>query len=272
MPPTSEQINRENPSWVFTYHEIHESSSRYLYRVTKPQFTEHLAFLCGLKGDRGPTCVPEITFDDGHSSNYSEAFPILEEFGIKATFFVVAGRVGRDREFMTWQQARELVAAGHQVQSHGWMHRLLTLCNAEDLHEELVASKRELEDRLGANVLSLSAPGGRWNSKVVTACAKAGYTRLFHSNPWTPARFDDGVHTRGRYMVTGRMRRAELANFLRISPSRAHYQRTKYMLKEQIRIVLGDRFYHSLWIRLAGWNSNDGIQLDVHQSKDRGDM
>ena len=32
-----------------------------------------------------------LTFDDGLIDNYDNAFPILKEFGFKATFFIIAG-------------------------------------------------------------------------------------------------------------------------------------------------------------------------------------
>jgi hypothetical protein len=48
-----------------------------------------------LRGERsleGP-CF-HLSFDDGFDNNYRNAFPILEEFGIKATFFVPSRLVG----------------------------------------------------------------------------------------------------------------------------------------------------------------------------------
>src|SRR2546428_7257687 len=55
--------------------------------------------LCDLKGaltstptDANLACV---TFDDGIRDNYECALPILEAFGIKGTFFVVSGLLGK---------------------------------------------------------------------------------------------------------------------------------------------------------------------------------
>jgi hypothetical protein len=258
---------------VLAYHEIQPDPSKYLYRVTNQKFAEHLKFVRGLAQAAPAEQVPEITFDDGHKSNYEQAFPILEEHGVRATFFVVAGRIGTDGELMTWEQACALVKAGHRVQSHGWAHRSLTTCSENDLRLELESSKSEIENRLGVEVDAISAPGGRWNNKVVEACANAGYKQFFHSNPWLPENTQMGIQRQGRHMMTSQMGQQELSNFLHMSRNRVFLQRVKYRVKEQVRVTLGDSLYHKLWIRLAGWSSEDGIEVDVSEpGKGEGDM
>src|SRR5207247_11207362 len=50
-----------------------------------------------------------FTFDDGHASNYTEAFPALMELDLRATFFVVPTLVGTSGH-VAWSQLREMVA------------------------------------------------------------------------------------------------------------------------------------------------------------------
>ena len=63
-----------------------------------------------------------LTFDDGHVSNHDVALPILVEHWLKATFFIVAGRIGKG-ETMGWKQLRTLHAAGMEIGSHTMTHR-----------------------------------------------------------------------------------------------------------------------------------------------------
>jgi len=124
-------------------------------------------------------------------------------------------------------------------------------------------SKHELEDRLGGEVVAISAPGGRWDGRVVEACARAGYKYLFHSNPWVPAESRQGLHLQGRHMVTGRMGPKDLQRLVQVGGLRRLYFRCRYGAKEQVRVLLGDRLYHKFWSWVANPNPEEGMELDV---------
>jgi peptidoglycan/xylan/chitin deacetylase (PgdA/CDA1 family) len=253
-------------SCVFTYHEILPADSKYLYRVTNTSFEEHMAFISSMLKESLFASTLQISFDDGHRSNYENAFPILERFGVKATFFILAGCVGTSANYISWQQAREMVSAGHQVASHGWSHRILTQCNASELDHEIADSKREIESRLGIEVDSISAPGGRWNARVSEGCTRAGYRYLFHSNPWVTGRLVKGLVLQGRHMVTGRVGPEELRKLVLMKAARRAANSILYSAKERVRELLGDRLYHKLWCRLANWNPEDGMEVGVDGS------
>ncbi|MFP6685798.1 MAG: polysaccharide deacetylase family protein [Polyangiaceae bacterium] len=53
-----------------------------------------------------------ITFDDGYADNLHHAMPILREFGLPATVFVVAGYVDSERRFWWDVLARRIAANG----------------------------------------------------------------------------------------------------------------------------------------------------------------
>lgn len=262
--PAPSEGQADSSGWVVAYHEILPEESQYSYHVTCGQFEKHLGLFASLaKGGSSRSANPMVTFDDGHRTNYENAFPLLERAGLKATFFALAGSVASNPDFISWSQAREMVSAGHRLQSHGWSHRLLTLCSPEELHDELARSKQELEQRLGMEVTSVSAPGGRWDARVISGCARAGYKTFFHSNPWMPPKSQDGVQIRGRLMITGKMDSAALRAQMEMGGARRLYCRTKYGAKEKARTILGDRLYHRLWCRLSNYSPEDGMEIQM---------
>src|SRR5579875_3784754 len=187
---------------ILTYHEIEAEKSGYRYGLTRRELEEQLKYIAYFQKIAGiHTHSPVITFDDGHLSAYQHALPLLENQGLKAVFFVLVGWTQNRREYMTWRQLREIAELGHTVQSHGWSHRFLTHCSNSELENELLRSKRALEDHLGLSVDSLSVPGGRWDTRVVRACARAGYRFLYTSNPWLRSAKREGIELRGRLTV-----------------------------------------------------------------------
>jgi len=74
-------------------------------------------------GDRG---VPEVffTFDDGpHPDDTPQLLALLDEYGVKATFFVMGRSVSRYPDLV-----RDIVRRGHLLANHTYTHtRLDTL-------------------------------------------------------------------------------------------------------------------------------------------------
>jgi len=153
-----------------------------VYCVARDAFREHLRALseAGLQGRSiggalasGDGTVA-ITFDDGCETDFTEAAPLLRERGFGATFFVIAGQVGR-RGHLGAGQLRALAAAGFEIGSHSLTHRMLTALAPDELDRELAGSRARLEDSVGARVAHLSCPHGRWSRAIAAAAVRAGY-------------------------------------------------------------------------------------------------
>lgn len=123
-----------------------------------------------------------ITFDDGLEDNFTNAYPILKEFGLKAYFFVMPVKI-ETKGYMNQKQLREMVTSGMIIGSHGMTHRILTKLNDTDLNYELSESKSLLEEKLGAKIDYFSVPRGFYDKRIVSMTKKIGYKNIFTSNP-----------------------------------------------------------------------------------------
>ena len=123
-----------------------------------------------------------VTFDDGHVSNHSNAFPLLLEHSAKADFFVNTSVVGQNGH-LSWSHVREMHDHGMSIQSHAHTHRYLSDLSDRELDFELRESKRTIEDRIGSACDYLAPPGGRYDNRVVRLARELGYLGICTSVP-----------------------------------------------------------------------------------------
>jgi peptidoglycan/xylan/chitin deacetylase (PgdA/CDA1 family) len=150
-----------------------------------------------LDGPAGHVVV--ITFDDGFETFFTEAFPVLEAYGVKATIFPIAGFIGRRSEWdalplqqhLSKSQIREISDHGHEIGSHTMTHADLTMLPTDDLERELRDSKAALEDITGKPVVSLSFPFGSWNRRVWETAQSIGYA--FAAGYRSEGRIEKGI-------------------------------------------------------------------------------
>ena len=122
-----------------------------------------------------------ITFDDGYEETASIAGPLLKRFQVPAILFVASAEVGRPG-FITWAQAQALAEAGVSFGSHTMHHSYLPALDPARFPEELVESKRTIEQRIGRPVQFLSYPVGGFTPQVQAAAKDAGYRAACTTN------------------------------------------------------------------------------------------
>jgi peptidoglycan/xylan/chitin deacetylase (PgdA/CDA1 family) len=189
-----------------------------------------------------------VTFDDGHRSQFEIAAPLLHETGVKGLFFITTSLVGNRPTVMAWSELRELLNSRHSIGSHTHTHPMLTACSNSSLEEELTRSKDILEQSLGVEIVSISMPGGRVNARIVTACANAGYQRVYTSRPGENTLAS--AHSPaviGRLMVRRATSDRLLGRFLSGDPRVARRLGIEYLLKTKVRELVGDAFYEWIW-------------------------
>lgn len=108
-----------------------------------------------------------LTFDDGYDDNYYNLFPLLQQYGVKATCFVITGMLG-DEHYMTAQQAREMSDSGLvDIQSHTVDHYELDTLGWDDQEYQLRQSRLDIARITGKLPYVLSYPRGRRNGSTL---------------------------------------------------------------------------------------------------------
>lgn len=108
-----------------------------------------------------------LTFDDGYAGNYTNLFPLLKEFNMKATVFVITGMLG-DENYLTEEQVKEMSDSGLvDIQSHTVDHYELATLSAEDQEYQLGQSQLEIARITKKIPYVISYPSGSYNDTTV---------------------------------------------------------------------------------------------------------
>ena len=112
-----------------------------------------------------------LTFDDGPHYKYTEEIlDILDEYNIKATFFVVGQLAERYPEIIL----REL-EEGHEVASHTWSHPHLSKLSDNSLEEELYATENLLYEIAEYRPTLFRPPEGKYGDNLLRVAGKLDY-------------------------------------------------------------------------------------------------
>ena len=135
-------------------------------QMGSPTVIEHKAYV---------TEIPKVailTFGDGWKSQFTNAKPILDKYGFKASFFVTCTKVGKPTK-MSWQDLITLHDQGHDIESKTMTEPILTNVSADQLNFEVGQSKQCLLNH-GINSTVFATPHGKGsdNATVVNTISK----------------------------------------------------------------------------------------------------
>ena len=125
-----------------------------------------------------------LTFDDGYDDNYTVLYPLLEQYQVKATIFVIGNAMGSEHK-MTREQVYELAASGLvSIQSHTYTHGNLSAMDEETLRQEMERSNAALAAATGQIPYVLCYPEGKY-SHLTMEVAKDYYAFALRMDGWT---------------------------------------------------------------------------------------
>jgi len=86
-----------------------------------------------------------LTFDDGPDPEYTpQILKILEEFKVKACFFVVGSKAEANPEIL-----RQIVLAGHEIGNHGYHHKPVWLLGPVATAKDIIDTDRTIKALTG---------------------------------------------------------------------------------------------------------------------------
>ncbi|MBG9914905.1 polysaccharide deacetylase family protein [Bacillus sonorensis] len=211
---TADWISVKSPARIpiLMYHSISSGNS---LRVPEAEFRGHMKWL---KENGYYTLTPEeaytvltedkmprkksvlITFDDGYTDNYTKAYPILKEYGMKATIFMI-GKSVNGSHHLTAKQMKEMSQNGISIESHTISHVELNGLTPERQLSEMTRSKKQFDAMFGQNTVMLSYPVGRYNETTLKLAKQAGYQMAVTTEPGAASR-KQGMHALHRVRIS----------------------------------------------------------------------
>ncbi len=219
-------INKDAQVSILGYHDFTEGVSSKQMVLNIDKFREQLQMIKDsdlpvigmqdfLAWRRGKKNIPDqcvmITIDDGWKATHTLALPVLKEFGYPFTLFLYKKYVGIGGRSLTYEQVKEIMAAGGVIGSHSVSHQSMLQGDRsdEDYAVWLDVEFKESYDFLMENfaehgtVMKVFAyPYGIYSNQVAEKGKAVGYDLLFTVNQ-QKTNWDSPAAELGRYMAYG---------------------------------------------------------------------
>ena len=113
-----------------------------------------------------------MSFDDGYLDNYTEVFPIIKQYNVKITIFMITNYINGTDYLSDWM-IREMASSGLvSFQSHTASHPNLCYLSQDAMRNEFETSNAVLEGLTGRKVKALCYPTGAYDYNVTSVAGE----------------------------------------------------------------------------------------------------
>jgi peptidoglycan/xylan/chitin deacetylase (PgdA/CDA1 family) len=153
-----------------------EAQLRYLKQAGYEAVTLNDLVLHLTVGKSLPSKPIILTFDDAYRDAYVHAFPLLRRYGFVGTFFLVSAPVDANNpDFLSWDQVKEMHAAGMRFEPHSYDHPDMRSRSFDFVVFQVLAPKEAIEERTGEPCRFFAYPSGRYDQFVIDVLRSAGF-------------------------------------------------------------------------------------------------
>jgi peptidoglycan/xylan/chitin deacetylase (PgdA/CDA1 family) len=119
-----------------------------------------------------------LSFDDGTTSQFLNAVPVLIKYHFTAIFFIMTISLNHTM-YMSNQQVKDLNDKGFVIGCHTWDHHNVTDYKDHDWRIQLEKPKQLLQRITGRPVQYFAYPNGIWNEPSIEQLKNYGYKAAF---------------------------------------------------------------------------------------------
>ena len=120
--------------------------------------------------------VIALTFDDGPGPYTAHLLDVLDQYGAKATFFLIGSKVSSQANVV-----RSIHARGHQLGNHSWSHPELPKLPVDQIAGEIDRTNDAIKQATGVTPAILRPPYGAVNGVVLEQLRLRGMSSILWS-------------------------------------------------------------------------------------------
>ncbi len=164
LPPDADNIRKN-----LTLHpQLFADHLRYLKENGYSTISLYQAHQALMYGELLPPKPVILTFDDGYIDHFSIVFPLLQQYQMTGTFFIITHFADENRPgYLSWEHIEKMALAGMSMESHTKTHADLRSRSYDFLVYQFLGSMESLNARLPSPTRMFAYPVGYYDNQTL---------------------------------------------------------------------------------------------------------